>query len=85
MPMSYPLRAQEFTLSEPAELLLLIDGERESNKICVGFRGQFELLDESTEDVLRLFRTEASPKVRAAAAHYPCLSFSLLLPSVRTH
>ena len=94
--MSSCVRAQEFTLSEPAEVLMLIDGDRESNKICVGFRGQFELLDESTEDVLRLFRTDATPKVCAAAAHRPyslafyllSLSFSplsLLLPSGRTH
>lgn len=53
-------------MSEPAEVLLLIDGDRDSNKICVGFRGQFELLDETTEDALRIFRTDASPKVSSA-------------------
>lgn len=66
---------QEFQVSEQPTLMTLVDsslagvaGSAADNTICVGYRGQFDLLNECTGELSHLFTVHDSTKSHLVAA-----------------
>jgi hypothetical protein len=41
-------------------LITLIDGIKDDNQICVGYKNQFDLINEKNGDTLQLYQMEAN-------------------------
>ncbi|XP_076090626.1 GTPase-activating Rap/Ran-GAP domain-like protein 3 isoform X2 [Mytilus galloprovincialis] len=58
--------ANEFTLVrelqsfEVPQLITLIDGSKDDNQICVGYKNQFDLINEKNGDTLQMYSIEAN-------------------------
>ena len=51
-------------MAEAPDIISLLEGVScQNNKICIGYKNQFELIDERTGDILRVHRIEHSAKV----------------------
>ncbi|XP_021348641.1 GTPase-activating Rap/Ran-GAP domain-like protein 3, partial [Mizuhopecten yessoensis] len=58
---------RELHTDEPPLLVTLIDGNKEDNQICVGYKNQFDLINEKNGDTLQLYHVEAN-KVKLVSA-----------------
>lgn len=50
-------------MAEVAELVTIIDGPKGSGRFVVGYKGQFDLVDEQTGETLQVYRIDAAVKV----------------------
>lgn len=58
---------QELSLNETPAIVTLIDGYNlPENKVCVGYKNSFDLINERTGEVVNLYQTEAG-KVNGAS------------------
>lgn len=62
---------QELQTYEVPQLITLIDGNRDDNQICVGYKNQFDLINEKNGDTLQLYNVETS-KVRVVILWILC-------------
>ena len=60
---SFCIILQELQAFEVPSIITLVDGLRSDNQICVGYKNQFDLINEKNGDTLQLYQVEAS-KVR---------------------
>lgn len=51
---------QELQAFDSPQLITLIDGVRDDNQICVGYKNQFDLISEKNGDTLQLYQVEAN-------------------------
>lgn len=51
---------QELQAFDSPQLITLIDGVRDDNQICVGYKNQFDLINEKNGDTLQLYQVEAN-------------------------
>lgn len=51
---------QELQAFDLPQLITLIDGVRDDNQICVGYKNQFDLINEKNGDTLQLYQVEAN-------------------------
>lgn len=58
---------RELQAFDSPQLITLIDGVRDDNQICVGYKNQFDLINEKNGDTLQLYQVEAN-KVNLVAA-----------------
>ena len=54
---------QELQCAEVPHIITLIDGAKGDNQLCVGYKNQFDLINEKNGDTLQLYSVEAT-KVR---------------------
>ena len=55
--------SQDLPVFEAPQIVTLVDGLNEDNQICVGYKNQFDLINEKNGDTLQLYQIESS-KVR---------------------
>lgn len=55
--------SQELQSFEVPQLITLIDGSKDDNQICVGYKNQFDLINEKNGDTLQMYSIDAN-KVR---------------------
>lgn len=51
---------QELQAFDSPQLITLIDDVKGDNHICIGYKNQFDLINEKNGDTLQLYRVEAS-------------------------
>ena len=44
---------------EVPQIITLVDGLKNDNQICVGYKNQFDLINEKNRDTLQLYQVEA--------------------------
>ena len=51
---------QELQSFEVPQLMTLIDGPKGDNQICVGYKNEFDLINEKNGDTLQLYQVDSS-------------------------
>lgn len=59
---------QELQCPEVPQIVTLIDGVKGDNQVCVGYKNQFDLINEKNGDTLQLYSVEAT-KVLVSLVH----------------
>ncbi len=58
-PFHFALYWQELQAFENPTLITLVDGPRGDNQICIGYKNQFDLINEKNGDTLQLHQVDA--------------------------
>ena len=56
----YGLSLQELQAFDVPQLITLVDGPKGDNQICIGYKNQFDLINEKNGDTLQLYQVESS-------------------------
>ncbi|PVD22442.1 hypothetical protein C0Q70_18255 [Pomacea canaliculata] len=60
---------RELQCPEVPQIVTLIDGVKGDNQVCVGYKNQFDLINEKNGDTLQLYSVEATKKLREGTSH----------------